>query len=58
MEEMQLSAIAEELRELNKNLKDFSDMLENKMGGFGYDNFNVTLYTDQPIKVSNVDEEK
>ena len=58
MEDLALDGIAEELRNLNESIKSLTNMLESKFGGPGYDSLNVTLYTDQPIKVINEKEEK
>lgn len=58
MEETKVGGIAEELHELNENIKWLTNMLERKMGGPDYDSLNVTLFTDGPIKVINSKEEK
>ena len=58
MEDLTLDSIAKELHELNENIKWLTNMLERKMGGPDYDSLNVTLYTDEPIKVINSKEEK
>ena len=58
MEDLTLDSIAKELHELNENIKWLTNMLEHKMGGPDYDSLNVTLYTDDPIKVINAKEEK
>ena len=55
MEDLALSGITEELHKLNENISYLTDMLERKFGGYDYDNFNVTLYTDKPIQVSKVE---
>lgn len=60
-----LEVIAKSFYILNKNLEriadtleDFTDMLEDKLGGFDENNLNVTLYTDRPIMVANQNEEE
>ena len=57
MEDMSLSYIGEQLYKLNENIVDLHRMLERKFGGLD-DNLNVTLYTDEPIKVIKSGEEK
>lgn len=60
-----LEVMAKSFYILNKNLEriadtleDFTDMLEDKLGGFDENNLNVTLYTDRPIMVTNQNEEE
>lgn len=60
-----LEVMAKSFYILNKNLEriadtleDFTDMLEDKLGGFDENNLNVTLYTDRPIMVANQNEEE
>ena len=48
-----LEAIAKSFYVLNKNIERLTNMLEEKLGGIGEDNLNVTLFTDDPIKVIN-----
>lgn len=58
IQDANLAAIAEELHKLNENIKSLSDMLERKFGGMDEDNLNVTLYTDQPIMITNKESEE
>ena len=48
-----LEAIAKSVYVLNKNIERLTNMLEEKLGGISEDNLNVTLFTDNPIKVIN-----
>lgn len=58
LQDANLAAIAEELHKLNENIKSLSNMLERKFGGMDENNLNVTLYTDQPIMITNKESEE
>ena len=53
-----LWAIVEQLRKLNENVNTLEHTINEKFGGNGVNNLNVTLFTDDPIQVKQDKEEK
>lgn len=53
-----LWAIVEQLRKLNENVDILEHTINEKFGGNGVNNLNVTLFTDDPIQVKQDKEEK
>lgn len=53
-----LWAIVEQLRKLNENVNILERTINEKFGGDGANNLNVTLFTDDPIQVKQDKEEK
>lgn len=52
------SILDRQLNTISERIKSLEDAYVQKNGGWGEDSLNVTLYTDQPIRVINEKEEK